>query len=117
MTGRIVAAKGPSLFSVRFENGRTGDHGSNTLVFVADPQFASPPGSLPLQQRQVPTTLPPSLITVQQRQVPTTLPPSLIAVPTYAQAAARAPPSLEESIAKEALAGTVSVPAAVPAAA
>ncbi len=75
MTGCIVAAKGPSLFSVRFENGRTGDHGSNTLVFVADPQFASPQGSLPLQQRQVPTTLPPTSIAVLQRQVPTTLPP------------------------------------------
>jgi hypothetical protein len=120
MTGRIVAAKGPSLFSVRFENGRAGDHGSNTLVFVADPQFASPPGSLPLQQRQVPTALPPSLITVQQPQVTTTLPPSLIAVPTHAQAAARAPPSLEETITKEALAGTmptVAVPAAAQAAA
>jgi hypothetical protein len=86
-----VAAKGPSLFSVCFENGRAGDHGSNTLVFVADPKFPSPPGSLPLQQRQVPTTLPPSLITV----------------PAAAQAAARAPPPLKETIPEEVLAGTV----------
>jgi hypothetical protein len=122
MTGHIVAANGTSsLFSVCFENGRTGDHGSNTLVFVADPKFASPPGSLPLEQRQVPTTLPPSLlIAVQQRQVPTTLPPSLITVPAADQAAARAPPLLKETIPKEALAGTIptiAVPAAAQAAA
>jgi hypothetical protein len=86
VTGRVVAAKGPSLFSVRFENGRTGDHGSNAAVFVPDPQVVSPPGSVPLQQRQVPTTLPPSLIA--------------------AQAAARALPLLEETIPKEVLAGT-----------
>jgi hypothetical protein len=76
MTGRIVAAKGPSLFLVRFEFRRVGKHGSNALFFVADPQFASAPGSLPLQQCQVPTALPPSLIAVQQHQVPPPFPPA-----------------------------------------
>jgi len=46
MSGRIVAAKGPSVFSALFENGHTKDKRSNALAFVDDPQFAAPPPDL-----------------------------------------------------------------------
>jgi hypothetical protein len=60
MTGQIVAAKSPSVFSVHFHiNGGTEDMRSNTLVFVSDPQFAAPPANIP-PQGQVPAVLLPS---------------------------------------------------------
>jgi hypothetical protein len=83
MRGRIVAAKGPSMFSVHFDiNGRTEDMRSNTLVFVSDPQFAAPPASIP-PEGQVPFVL-----------LPSTPPPA--AASTLA-----VPPALEETIQNE----------------
>jgi hypothetical protein len=88
MPGRIVGAKGPNMFSVLFENGRTKDMRSNTLVFVGDPQFAPPPASAPLQQHQVPVVLPPRSI------------PATIAAPPPQATTAPAPtePPLEETV-------------------
>ena len=76
MTGRIVAAKGPSMFSVLFENGLTKDMRSNTLVFGADPQFIPPATAVTLQ---IPTILPPPRsITIPG---PANVPPRSIAIP------------------------------------
>ena len=82
MTGRIVAAKGPSMFSVLFENGLTKDMRSNTLVFGADPQFIPPATAVTLQ---IPTILPPprSITIPGPANVP---PPRLIAIPGAAAA-------------------------------
>jgi hypothetical protein len=89
MPGRIVAAKGPNMFSVLFENGRTEDMKSNTLVFVGDPQFAAPPASTPLQQHQVPIVLPPRSI-----PAPTAPPPQA----TTTMAPAPTEPPLEDTV-------------------